>query len=571
MAEQAKEKKPLGHLLRDRGLITEDQLEKALEEARTTGEDLGAVMVNLRIISEKDILKALGLDSKVEKVDLTRMEIPPEVIKKISPAIARIYEVVPIKFERNALTIAMADSLNVSTLDDLRFTLGIPVKGAVAAKEDIAGTIAKLYGVEEETVSELLREIEEELPTKKIGEEEMDVDTLQEMASGAPVVKLLNLILTQAIKDRASDIHFEPFDEEYKVRYRVDGALYEMVSPPKELSLPISSRIKVMAGLDIAERRLPQDGRILFSLGRKKVDLRVSTLPTVFGESVVMRVLDKSVVSLSLDQIGFPADTLRKVRELVAKPNGIILVTGPTGCGKTTTLYSCLREINKIDYKIITTEEPVEYDIPGIMQVNINSKLGLDFSLCLRHILRQDPDIILVGEIRDVETAQMAIQASLTGHLVFSTLHTNDAPGAITRMTDMGIEPFLITSTLEAVFAQRLVRTICPNCKEEYEPDEAALKELSLTSEDIKGKKLFYGRGCRECNNTGYRGRMAICELLILNDEVRSAVLKRTPTAEIREIARKHGMRMLREDGLLRIYDGLTTIEEVVRATQIYL
>jgi len=571
MVEQAKEKKPLGHILRDRGLITEDQLERALEEARKTGEDLGTVMVKLGFILEKDLLKALGLDSKIEKVDLSRTEISPEVIEKVSPAIARIYEVVPIKFERNTLTIVMADSLNVSTLDDLRFALGCPVKGAVAPKEEIISTIAKLYGAEEETVSELLKEIEEELPTKKIGEEEMDVDTLQEMASGAPVVKLLNLILTQAIKDRASDIHFEPFNVEYKVRYRVDGALYEMVPPPKELSLPISSRIKVMAGLDIAERRLPQDGRILFSLGKKKVDLRVSTLPTVFGESVVMRVLDKSVVSLSLDQIGFPPDTIKNIRGLITKPNGIILVTGPTGCGKTTTLYSCLREINKIDYKIITTEEPVEYDIPGIMQVNINPKVGLDFALCLRHILRQDPDIILVGEIRDAETAQMAIQASLTGHLVFSTLHTNDAPGAVTRMTDMGIEPFLITSTVEAIFAQRLVRTVCPNCKEEYEPDEAALKELELTVKDTKGKKFFYGKGCRECNNTGYRGRMAVSELLIMNDEVRAAVLKRTPTAEIREIARKYGMRTLREDGLLRIYDGVTTIEEVVRATQIYL
>ena len=402
-------------------------------------------------------------------------------------------------------------------------------------------------------------------------EEVTDVVVLQELASQPPVVKLLNLILLQSVKDRASDIHFEPFEDKYIIRYRVDGILYDITNPPKNLALAISSRIKVMSNLDIAERRLPQDGRIMISVEGKNVDLRVSTLPTVFGESVVMRVLDRGVVSLSLDQIGASESALKKLRRLIHKPNGIILSTGPTGCGKTTTLYSCLREINKIDYKIITTEDPVEYDIHGIIQVPIRPKINLNFANCLRHILRQDPDIIMVGEIRDAETVQIAIQASLTGHLVFSTLHTNDAPGAITRLINMGAEPFLITSTLEAVVAQRLVRVICKDCREKYNPNPKALEELNLPSKEMKDMAFYRGRGCSKCNKTGYRGRTGIFEFLIVTEALKPLIMERSQTAVIREMARKEGMKTLREDGLEKIQEGITTIEEVVRETQQYL
>ncbi len=575
-SNQPKEKKykSLGKLLLDRGFITENQLQQALDEQRYTGKLLGRTLVELGFVKEEDILKTLGVQAGIDFVDLAKISIPRDVLQKVSPTIIKIYKIMPIKFEEGTLTIAMSDPLNVNISDDLRFMLGCNIKGVIAKEADVVEAIQKYYGERGESINELLSEIEKSAPALSREEEEeevTDVVVLQELASQPPVVKLLNLILLQAVKDRASDIHFEPFEDKYMIRYRVDGILYDITNPPRNLALAISSRIKVMSNLDIAERRLPQDGRIMISVEGKNIDLRVSTLPTVFGESVVMRVLDRDVVSLSLDQVGMSEDVRREVRRIINKPNGIVLSTGPTGCGKTTTLYSCLREINKMDYKIITTEDPVEYDIAGIIQVSIKPKINLNFATCLRHILRQDPDIIMVGEIRDAETAQIAVQASLTGHLVLSTLHTNDAPGAITRLTNMGVEPFLITSTLEAVIAQRLIRVICKNCRERYHPEQKILEEMGLTKEELKDMVFYKGKGCSQCNKNGYKGRTGIFELLIISDALKPLIMDRVQTSVIREAARKEGMSTLREDGLKKVREGITTIDEVVRETQQYV
>ncbi len=562
--------KLIGQILKEQGLISQKQLDQALAEQKVAEKPLGRVLVDMDFITEQDLLKVLGIQTGMKVIDIKNKDIPKEAVEKVSASIAKIYNVMPVSFEGNTLTVAVSDPLNINILDDLIFMLGVNVKGVIASEKDIQEKTNKYYAGKGDSIGEIVDEIETKIPQITTAVKGKDASSLQELASQAPVVKLLNLVLLQAIKDKASDIHFEPFEDVFKIRYRVDGILYEITHPPKSLSLAVSSRIKVMANLDIAETRLPQDGRIMMNIAGHSVDLRVSTLPTVFGESVVMRVLDRSVVSLSIDEIGMLDDTKKRLLSLISKPNGIILSTGPTGCGKTTTLYSCLRIINKIDYTIITTEDPVEYDIPGIIQVNIKPKINLTFATCLRHILRQDPDIIMVGEIRDPETAQISIQASLTGHLVFSTLHTNDAPGSITRLIDMGVEPFLITSTLEAVIAQRLVRTICPDCKTEYTPDEKELSQLDLTPRDVEGKKFYYGKGCKKCNGIGCRGRTGIFEILMIDDNIRPIIIERSSTAAIREAAREGGMRTLREDGLAKIYDGITTIAEVIRETQGY-
>jgi type IV pilus assembly protein PilB len=568
-----KKYRSLGKLLIEKKLITESQLRQALDEQKYTGKLLGRTLVELGFVTEDDVLKALGVQAGIEFTDLSKIEIPKGVIQKVSPTIAKIYKVIPIKSKGNTLTIAISDPLNINLPDDLRFMLGHSIKCVVAKENEIMDAIQKYYGESGESINDLLSEIEKSVPTVPVEKEEevTDVVVLQELASQPPVVKLVNLILLQSVKDRASDIHFEPFEDKYMIRYRVDGILYDITHPPKNLSIAISSRIKVMSNLDIAERRLPQDGRIMISVEGKNIDLRVSTLPTAFGESVVMRVLDKGVVSLSLDQIGASDQMKEKIRPIIHKPNGIVLVTGPTGCGKTTTLYSCMREINKVESKIITTEDPVEYDVPGIIQVQIKPKINLNFATCLRHILRQDPDIIMVGEIRDLETAQIAIQASLTGHLVFSTLHTNDAPGAITRLINMGVEPFLITSTLEAVIAQRLVRIICKNCREKYTPEAKELEELNLSAEEKKGMVFYKGKGCSQCNKSGYKGRTGIFEFLSITESLKSRIMEKVQTSVIRDIARKEGMKTLREDGLDKLKQGITAIEEVIRETQEYL
>ena len=565
--------KSLGKILLAKGLLTESPLEQALEEQKYTGSLLGRILIKLGFISEERVLKALGIQSGMEFVSLKNIKIPKAVIQKVPPSIAKIYKILPVRFENSILTIAICDPLNVNIPDDLRFMLGTSLKCVTANEDDILAAISEYYGQSGESISELLDEIENKMPSVDTEEEESvtDMVVLQELASQPPVVKLLNLILLQAIKDRASDIHFEPFEKKYMIRYRVDGILYDITHPPKNLALAISSRIKVMSNLDIAERRLPQDGRIAISVEGKNVDIRVSTLPTVFGESVVMRILDKDVVSLSLDEVGMPAPWLKQLRHTITKPNGIILGTGPTGCGKTTTLYACLKEINKIDYKIITTEDPVEYDIAGIIQVPIRPKINLNFATCLRHILRQDPDIIMVGEIRDAETLQIAIQASLTGHLVFSSLHTNDAPGAITRLLNMGAEPFLITSTVELIIAQRLVRVICQNCKEKYKPDLKMIEEFSLTDDQAENMEFYKGKGCKACNKSGYKGRTGIFEFLQITESLKPLIIERAQTSAIREAARKEGFRTLREEGIRIAEQGLTTIEEVVRESQHYI
>jgi type IV pilus assembly protein PilB len=559
----------LGTLLVEKRLITKAQLEEVLEEQERTGKVLGHILVEFGFVSEQDILNVLAEHLGMTTISLKDKDIPDEVIRRIGPTTARAYGVIPVEAEDGSITVALSDPLNISILDDLRFMLETPVKGVVASKEEIEVGLQRYYGDAGESVQELLSEIEGELPVEKFDEEtdRDDVVTLRELASEAPVVKLLNLILIQAIKDRASDIHFEPFESEFKVRYRVDGVLYEMIPPPKHLALALTCRIKVLANLNIAERRLPQDGRIQLNVLGRNVDIRVSTLPTAFGESVVLRVLDRTIVGLEIEQLGLRPDTLSAMNELIAKPNGIIIVTGPTGCGKTTSLYAFLKKINIIADKLITTEDPVEYDLEGVVQVAINARIGLTFARCLRHILRQDPDKIMVGEIRDLETAEMSIQASLTGHLVLSTLHTNDAPGAVTRLIDMGVEPFLMTSTLEAILAQRLIRTICPRCKTAYKPSEFVLNELGLTLDDVEGKELYYGKGCHECNDTGYLGRTGIFELMIISEPIRELIMKKSPTVILREKAKELGMRTMREAGILKIFDGITTVEEVARET----
>lgn len=563
-------RKALGEILEESGILTKEQLGEALNIQKEQGGPLGKTLIDMGYVTEEEMLLALGEQAGMEIATLDGMNIPPEVIEMVSKSVAAVYRICPISMEGGVLTVAMADPLNINTLDDLKFLLNCEIQGAVSSEEMVSRALDKYYAGDEDSVESLLDQLQQSDEfTNMVDDdnESIDIATIEEMANQMPVVKLLNLVLLQAIKDKSSDIHFEPFEDEYKIRYRVDGALYEMMPPPKHLSVAISSRIKVMAQLDIAERRLPQDGRIPLTIGGNPIDLRVSTLPTMFGESVVMRVLDRSVVALDLNRIGLRDEELESMRLLIKKPNGIILVTGPTGSGKTTTLYSALNEANEIGVKIITTEDPVEYDLDGIMQVQINEEIGVTFASCLRSILRQDPDKILVGEIRDIETARIAVQASLTGHIVFSTLHTNDAPSTITRLVEMGLEPYMIAATLETVIGQRLVRLICTNCKEEYEPTEDMLMELNITVDDVKGKKFFYGKGCDDCNNTGYKGRTGLYEMMTLDDDLRQLITANESTQTIREVARKHGMRTLRESGLLKIYDGLTTIEEVVRET----
>ena len=563
------ERRLLGQILIDEGLINKAQLEESLTHQGKYGGALGQILVEKGYITQEDVLLALGQQAGMEVVDLEHMEVKDDIIKKLSPSMANIYRIVPIAFENNVLTVAMADPMNVNALDDLRFLLNCEVQGAVAAEKAVVDAIEHYYGSETERIEDILEGLTGDELMTVIEDESgaIDISKAEEMANAPPVVKLLNLVMLTAIRDQASDIHFEPFEDEFKIRYRIDGLLLEMAPPPRQLALAVISRIKVMSNLDIAETRLPQDGRIELNIGGNPVDLRISTLPTMFGESVVMRVLDRSVVALDLERLGLQPDDLEYVRSLVNMPNGIVLVTGPTGSGKTTTLYSALNEVNDPGLKIITTEDPVEYDLEGIIQVEINEAIGVTFARCLRHILRQDPDKILVGEVRDIETAEIAIRASLTGHLVLSTLHTNDAPSAITRLLDMGVEPFLIAATTEAVLGQRLVRNICVHCKTEYEPTEEMLMQLNLTREDVREKRFFYGKGCDKCNNTGYRGRVAVFEIMMMSDRIRELLTQRASTSAIRQIAREQGMRTMRESGLLKIYDGVTTIEEVVRET----
>jgi type IV pilus assembly protein PilB len=495
-------------------------------------------------------------------------EFAPDLLKTIPANVARMYQCLPVGEDNGTLQVAIADPLDPARADEIQFAVKREVQVVVADPAEISKAIERLYGAETEGFSDILKELgsDEEL-AREAAEAATDDKAAEDAANAAPIVKFVNLVLFQAIQDRASDIHFEPFETEFRIRYRVDGALYEMSPPPKALALPVISRIKVMSGLNISEKRLPQDGRIKFHAANREIDLRVSTLPTQFGESVVLRVLDRAAVNLDIAALGFPKYLNDYVVEAIQRPNGIFVVTGPTGSGKTTTLYSCLRQVNTIDSKLLTAEDPVEYDIEGIMQVAISESAGLTFAKALRSFLRQDPDIIMVGEIRDLETAQIAVQASLTGHLVMSTLHTNDAPGAVTRLIDMGLEPFLISSSLTCILAQRLVRTICKNCRTTFEPTEEQLGLLNLSPHDLGDKVFHYGRGCSVCNDTGYKGRKGIFELLVVSEPVRTLINERAPTVVLRQKAVELGMITLREDGLRGIFEGDTTIEEIVKYT----
>ena len=562
---------PLLALIREQGLVDDLQYEEVVAEIKRSGTGSFQILQDFGILDADAILQAMANHLGAEVVSIKGAEIPKAALAAVPGNTAKMYRCIPVSLEGNTLRVAFEDPLDPAKVDELGFVAKKDIQLVLANPSDISAALDKFYGEEtSEDVSKLLEELGGD---EKIAEESMvaaetdDEDLVAGLANEAPIVRFVNLVLLQAVKDRASDIHFEPFETEFRIRYRVDGALYEMSPPPKHLALPVVSRIKVMANLNISERRLPQDGRINYKLGKREIDLRVSTLPTQFGESVVLRVLDRSAVNLDLVSLGFPKSTFDFISEVIQRPNGIFVVTGPTGSGKTTTLYSCLRTVNTIDTKLLTAEDPVEFDIEGIMQVAINDALGMTFGKALRSFLRQDPDIIMVGEMRDLETAQIAIQASLTGHLVLSTLHTNDAPGAVTRLVDMGTEPFLVSSTLMAVLAQRLVRRVCKNCKTPFEPTEQQLELLNLSPHDLGDKVFYYGRGCSTCNDTGYKGRKGIYELLVCGDIVRTMITERAPTVVLRQKAVELGMVTLREDGLRSIFDGDTTIEEVVKYT----
>jgi len=570
MAENNQINDPLLQLLASQNVITEEVAISVQKEHEETKKPAKNLLIDKNILTEDQILHQIAEYLGTEVINIPAVDIPPDVIRRIPASVARMYNTIPVEATANSIKLAICDIISPVIADEIRFVLTCDISFVLAKEEDVKTYVNQFYGDDSAAVNDMLSALEEEI--EQVGEavevgDETDEKGLEEVAGSTPVIRFVNLVLYQAVNDRASDIHFEPFEKEFKIRYRVDGALYEMAPPPKRLALPVISRIKVMAGLNIAERRLPQDGRIQLTIGGRPIDLRVSTLPTQFGESVVLRVLDRSVVSLAIENLGMPDDVYEAFVTDIEKPNGIIIVTGPTGSGKTTTLYSGLRRINTVGRKLLTAEEPVEYDIEGIVQVPINEACGNTFPVVLRAFLRQDPDILMIGEIRDLETAQIAIQASLTGHLVFSTLHTNDAAGAITRLIDMDVEPYLISSTLEAVLGQRLVRVICENCKEAYQPDDTVLELLGLSRKDVEGRSFYHGRGCRNCSEKGYKGRKGIYEYLRVTDPIRELIDQRQPTLIIREKAIQMGMRTLREDGIRNILDGYTTVDEVLKYT----
>ncbi len=562
---------PLLSLIKEQNLIDDLQYEEVVAELKRTGAPVIEVLEDFGVMKLDDILHVMATNLGTEVVSLRDREFPPELVAMIPAKVARMYHCIPVALKGSTVQVALADPLDPAQADEIHFASKHDVQVVVANPAEIEKTLDRLYGQDEsESFADILKELGSDADiAREVSEAGASDDEklMTELANEAPIVKFVNLVLQQAIQDRASDIHFEPFETEFRIRYRVDGALYEMSPPPKHLALPVISRLKVMSNLNISERRLPQDGRINYAVGTRQIDLRVSTLPTQFGESLVLRVLDRSSVNLQLESLGLPKHVYEFVTEVIQRPNGIVIVTGPTGCGKTTTLYSCMSRVNAIDSKLLTAEDPVEYDIEGIMQVAINEAAGMTFGKALRSFLRQDPDIIMVGEMRDLETAQISIQASLTGHLVLSTLHTNDASGAVTRLIDMGVEPFLISSTLMAVLAQRLVRVICKNCQTPFEPTEDQLALLNLSPHDLGDKVFHYGRGCSACNDTGYKGRKGIFELLIISEPVRALINERAPTVVLRQKAIELGMVTLREDGLRSIFEGGTTIEEVVKYT----
>ena len=562
----------IGSMLRAVGLIDDAQLQRALEEQKRTHETIGTILVKLGFVSETDLTNTLGKQLGVASVDLSHFEIDANVLKIIPEDIARKYKVIPLHRMGYTITLAMANPTNVMAIDDIKFRTGYNIEPVVAAETSIMKSIDAYYGTNAAEMSDISDALDEnmDLTEFEVIEEEDDVSE-QELLSQVedePVVKLVQQLIAKAVIDRASDIHIEPYEKTVRVRFRIDGTLQTVLEPPKKLQNAIISRIKILSKLDIAERRLPQDGRSKFKVSKNKVvDLRVSTLPTVFGEKVVMRILDKENLRLDLTKLGFEKDDEEKFKKAIAAPYGMVLVTGPTGSGKTTTLYSALSSLNQVDVNIMTAEDPVEFNLKGINQVNVHSEIGLTFAASLRSFLRQDPDIILVGEIRDFETAEIAIKAALTGHLVLSTLHTNDAPSTINRMINMGVEPFLIASSTVLVLAQRLMRTLCSSCKEEYRPSDAELVSLGITREEAASTKFFQKRGCPTCNNSGYKGRVAIYEVMPMSENLRRVVLERGSVLDIKEVARREGLRTLRESAILKFKQGMTSYEEIIRTT----
>ncbi len=557
--------KQIAELFIEQHVLQPSQADDVLNETNLNGKTIAQAMVDGGFVDEHGFYQTIADALGTEYFDLSDTEIAPEIIRLIPSGLARLHRALPVGLSGNCLRVALADPLDLRAAEDLHFALGKDIDVVVAPTDRIEDRIKQYYGTDTASMEEILKQLGQAGELMRLHGD--DGAAVEAEANATPIIRFVDLILYQAIQDRASDIHFEPFENEFKIRYRVDGALYEMSPPPRHLALPVTSRVKVMANMNIAERRLPQDGRIQKNIAGRSIDLRVSTLPTQFGESLVLRVLDRTTVNLDLEMLGMPDYIHKYILEIIQRPNGIFIATGPTGSGKTTTLYSCLRKINTIDAKLLTAEEPVEYDLEGIVQVPINEAIGLTFARVLRAFLRQDPDRIMVGETRDLETAQIAIQASLTGHLVFTTLHTNDAPGAVTRLIDMGVEPFLISSTLEAVLGQRLLRSICPNCRSTYEPNDVVLAELEIARRDIGGKKFYFGKGCEVCNQTGYKGRKGIYEMLRITDPIRELINQRAPTVVLKQKAIELGMVTLRQDGLRSIFAGDTTIEEVLKYT----
>ncbi len=550
-------------LLDEQQVVARAQLDLAREEHERSGKPLADVLLELGLVERAALLRAVAQHLGADFAGDLPANLPGEALALVEGGLARTYGVAPLDADLTSVTLAAVDPFNSQLLNDLTFALERDVRLAVADPERVAALIRQHYGEEEASLDDVVSELGAQAEGSE--REDVSVEDLEQMAGQTPIIRFVNLVLAQAIRDKASDIHFEPFEHEFKIRYRIDGTLYEMAPPPKALAMPIISRVKVLANLNIAERRVPQDGRIKLTVAGRAVDLRVSTLPTQFGESVVLRVLDQSAVQLELGQLSMPAEIEAAMRDIIRRPNGIVVVTGPTGSGKTTTLYSCLKVLNAPDVKILTVEDPVEYEIDGIMQVPVNYAADLTFARALRSFLRQDPDIVMVGEIRDLETAQIAIQASLTGHLVLSTLHTNDAAGAVTRLLDMGIEPFLLASTLEGVLAQRLVRRLCPDCRAPYEPDDAVLRSAGIERAALGGRPFYRAAGCPACHHGGFRGRLGIFEFLRVDDPLRDLVTSGASLVQLRQRAIERGMVPLREAGLRAILAGETTLDEILK------
>ena len=560
---------PILQLLVQNGYLDEDSAKEIQDVSKTEGKPVRRLVIDQEILSEDDLLSLMAADQNTEAIDLANMTLETDVTDAIPASTARMYNVFPVAYDDSSVTLATFDLVDPRISDEMLFTLSKEVRFVFAREADVMARIAQYYGDANDSVADMIKQLGEGMTDDDAlaGANANDIASMESAANSSAIIRFVNLVLYQGVVDRAADIHIEPFENDFKIRYRVDGALYAMKAPDVKMAPAIISRIKILANLNISERRVPQDGRIALTVAGKPVDLRVSCLPTAHGESVVMRILDQSATSLDLENVGLPEDVYEQVTMDVEKPNGIFIVTGPTGSGKTTTLYSILRRINTIDTKLLTAEEPVEYNVDGIVQVPIDAHVGNTFGKVLRAFLRQDPDVMMIGEIRDLETAEIAIQAALTGHFVFSTLHTNDAAGAVTRFVDMNVAPYLLSSTLEGVLGQRLVRTCCKDCKTPYEPDDETLERIEMTRDQIGGRPFYFGKGCKTCNGTGYKGRKAVVEYLRMSNPLRELVNNRAPTLILREKARELGMRTMREHGIQAILDGYTTVDEVLRYT----